>query len=520
MIRARVRSPIALTISDMKPATTSPDTPTYSLPRRAALFLGIPTVFAVTAVLFYPDIPRVQRQQEHARPDILLVTFDTLRADHCSLNGYPRRTTPTLDTLAREGLRFDPAYAPMATTAPSHATIMTGLYPIGHGVLRNGFPLSEKVVTLAERLKKEGYTTGAFVSSFVLFHKFGFAQGFDFYEDDFTRSEATQPQEERWEGEDVPGRKPDRRADAVTDRAIAWLNEVRPARRVPIFIWVHYMDPHEPYAPPASFGDPLFGIAASSPGSLDEAIARYDTEIAFADAQFDRLLRAAQSKALRDGLLVVATADHGESFVEHGWRGHGTQVYEESLRVPLIMSWKGRLPADRRVAGPVALNDITPTLLSIIGAPPVDGANSGLDLRPTWADPPVLNPDRPIFFQRRLYDSDGRIEPIPLREMNGATFGRAVETRGQKYAVRVGDFKYLESPQEDVPRELYDLATDPGEHHNLADQRPDVAARLSRLIAEWRDDHRRAIGPPPAQPVSPQDQALLKALGYTEPEKP
>ncbi|MCC7294088.1 MAG: sulfatase [Phycisphaerales bacterium] len=492
--------------------------PRHSIRRRvafAAFLLGVPTI---GAILFFPDVSRLD-QRDKPRPDILLVTFDTLRADHCSLYGYARATTPNLARLAGDGVTFDLAYSPMATTAPAHASIMTGLYPLGHGVLRNGFVLPEGAVTLAEALKKEGYTTAAFVSSFVLYHKFGLAQGFDLYDDDFSKTEGTQPQAEAWEGVDVPGRKVDRRADAVTDRAIAWLNEVRPARRVPIFVWVHYMDPHEPYAPPASFGDP-FGIASAAKGSLEEAVARYDTEIAFMDREFGRLLKAFDGKTLREGSWVIAAADHGESFMEHGWRGHGTQVYEESVRVPLVMRWTGRLPRGLKIESPVGLHDLAPTVAAALSLPRFDGPHVGINLAPLWATPPLVAPDRPLFFQRRSYEQDGLVEAIPLHEMDGAVFGSGVEVRGQKFAVRVGAWKFFEASEELVARELYELAADAGELKNVAGERIEIAGKLSRMIAEFRKDHRLARGATVSQTVSPQDQAMLKGLGYTEPEPP
>jgi arylsulfatase A-like enzyme len=479
---------------------------------RRALILA--ALLAVPAAVF---LFRPAGTQTGPRPDILLVTFDTLRADHCSSYGYPLATTPHLDALARDGVRFALAYAPTATTAPSHASLLTGLQPLGHGVLRNGFVLAGEVDTLAERLGRAGYTTAAFVSSFVLYHEFGLAQGFGFYDDDLTRSEATQAEAESWEGVAVPGRKTDRRADAVTGRALAWLEEAR-GRSAPRFVWVHYMDPHEPYAPPdgllAGFGAP------AAPGSLAEAVRRYDAEIAFADRELGRLLRAFTAAAGPEGAWIVATADHGESFGEHGWRGHGTQLYEESLRVPLVMRWTGRLPAAHVVESPVALHDLAPTLLGVLGLPPLEGPGVGTNLAPLWASPPRALPERALFFQRRAFERDGRIDPIPLRELGGAVFGGPIEVRGQKFGVRSGSWKYSEARAEPVASELYDLASDPGETRNVVAEHPELAARLSERIGRWRAEHRHARPPAPQRTVSPEEEAMLRALGYVEPEAP
>jgi len=510
----------------------------YSIKLRM-LVVGL--LIAITigmAVLFFPKVKKVETTYQ-VRPDILIVTFDTLRADHCSLYGYQRKTTPNLDRLAADGVAFDRAYAPMATTAPSHATLMTSLYPLNCGVIRNGFVLAQKYETLARRLKQAGYSTGAFVSSFVLFHKFGLDQGFDRYDDDFTQSQATQKPTDTWEGIDVPGGKTDRRADATTDRALAWLDAVRPARRVPIFMWVHYMDPHEPYDPPSmkspstkspstkspttksptSFGDP-FGMANIPPNTLQQAIARYDTEIAFADQQLGRLVKRFEAKALRAGALVIVAGDHGESFVEHGWRGHGTQLYEESLRVPLVLHWHKHLLWTDHVKVPVALQDVAVTVLSLTGVHATGGFSAGHDLVPLLMGADHSADDRPLFFQRRFYDHPGVIQPIALPNMNGMTFGRGIAVAGPKFGVLLGRWKFLQAPQEDVPVELYDLDHDPGEMLNVAADHPDLVERFSQKIASWRKSQVDAYGLPRAQLLSAQDKAVLKTLGYVDPDEP
>jgi len=379
---------------------------------------------------------------ENDKPDILLVTIDTLRADHCSLYGYGRATTPTMDRLAAQGVRFDNAYAPMATTAPSHATILTSLHPLAHGVIRNGFVLADEYETLAEMLKREGYVTAAFVSSFVLFNRFGCGQGYDEYDDDFTESESTQ-----------------------------------------------------------QGADP-----------------QYDGEIAFTDAQLERLVDQFEARGGDAGALIVVTADHGEAFVEHGWRGHGPQIYEESVRVPLVIRWEGVIRAPKTVNSPVGLHDIVPTILGLIDATPSEGWFEGVDF--SGAILQTTSPDsrRPMFFQRRLYDEPGTVKPIPLREFEGATFGRGIRVRGHKFGVRVGRWKYLEALEEDIPRELYDLRADPAEQLNVAADHPDRVKSMSRLIAQWRQRQATLFRADRIQEISPQDRAVLNALGYVDAE--
>ncbi|RJP32264.1 MAG: hypothetical protein C4547_14100 [Phycisphaerales bacterium] len=482
------------------------------------LFIAGGLAFLILQVMFFYGLAVAKQSR---RPDVLLVTFDTLRADHCSACGYDRPTTRTLETLAAGGARFAVACAPMATTAPSHASMFTSRYPLSHGVLRNGFRLPDEAVTLAELLRDQGYSTAAFVSSFVLYHKFGLAQGFDVYDDDFSGAEGTQAQTGAWEGEAVPGRTVDRRADATTDAALKWLAaaavEPEGRKRRPIFTWVHYMDPHEPYVPPESFGDP-FGSARMTPGSLEQAIARYDTEIAFADAQLKRLVDAFDAAGRETEPLIIVTSDHGEAFCEHGWRGHGPQIYEEAVRIPLIVRWEGRIPPGRVIEAPVSLPDVAATVLDLIGVDAPRTDFDGESLAAALTKGVRLDDDRPHVFQRRLYERDGAVEPIPLREMDGATFGQSVEVRGVKFAIRSGRWKYYEAREERVARELYDLRADPGEQSNVAADHPDDVNRLSQMLNTWRRRQLAGLLQRPPQTVTSQDRAILESLGYTEPD--
>jgi arylsulfatase A-like enzyme len=205
-------------------------------------------------------------------PALLLISLDTTRSDHLSVYGYPRQTSPQLDALARQGVRFAAAYAASASTGPSHATLFTSLHPLQHGVVKNGLRLAEERETLAERLRAHHFQTAAVVSSFVLDAKFGFAQGFDLYDDDFAPEEATVTTS-KWDGREVPGSF-DRRGDHTTRRALHWLREGRdPAR--PFFLFVHYFDPHLSYAPPEPFATRFEAELPATASRLDRLIARY-----------------------------------------------------------------------------------------------------------------------------------------------------------------------------------------------------------------------------------------------------
>jgi choline-sulfatase len=274
-----------------------------------------------------------------SRPNVLLVTIDTLRADHVGCYGHAGAVTPTLDGLAARGVRFATAVAHVPLTGPSHACLLTGLTPLGHGFRDNGgFALPPAVKTAAEDFRQAGYRTAAFVSGFPLDRRFGFDRGFETYDDHLPKGNDRR-------------RTPyvERLADATTDAVLRWLPAPAAARAAPVFLWVHYYDPHAPYEPP---------------GDLAERFraAPYDGEIAFVDTQFARLLRALAEKGALARTVVLATADHGESLGEHGEGTHGLFVYDATLRVPWIVAGPGI--AAGRVADTVARSiDVLPTLL-------------------------------------------------------------------------------------------------------------------------------------------------------------
>ncbi len=451
-----------------------------------------------------------------AMPDILLVTFDTLRADHTSLAGYARQTTPGLVELASGGVQFTQAYAPSATTLPSHATLFTGLSPPAHGVLANSYTLAAEHTTLAETLRARGYRSGAFVSSTILARRQGLDQGFDTFDGGGLE---LLPADEAIDGPAGPIALASvgRRADATVDLALAWF---RDNRSHPVFLWVHLFDPHEPYFPPLSAGDPFGATESDQHRPIEVAKRLYDTEIAFADQQMWRLVESLEVAGGERGLLSIVTADHGEEFLEHGWRGHGVHLYEESIRVPLVIRWLRSVPSGLRLSNPVSLQDVVPILHSLIGvpsrAPGPKAPRLGID-RSTWSD--WSHEDRPIFSIRRAYRRDGLVKAIPLEELDGTAFGIDIPTAGQQYGVRRGRWKYLEAIEQNTPRELYDLDIDPHETRNVAEAHPVVVGDLSSLIADWLARDRRDVQAPS---LSDAQLRQLDALGYAEPvsEKP
>jgi arylsulfatase A-like enzyme len=463
----------------------------HGIARSVAVWVGLASVVLACG----PD-PRAVRARD-PRPNVLLVSMDTTRADHLSAYGYARPTSSRLEAIAAEGVLVETAYAPSATTGPSHATLFTGLPPIAHDVRKNGQRLDSSHATLAERLAGAGYETGAVVSSYVLNRRFGYDQGFGRYDDDVSRAD-TPEATTLWEGQEIVGRFYGS-ADDTTRRALAWLDDRDHTER-PFFLFVHYFDPHDPYLPPAGYRPP-FAPTRRENLKLNRTIFLYDTLLAFTDREIGRLLDGLAARGLGDDTLVVVTGDHGEGLMAHGHMFHGVHVYEEAVRVPLILRWPGHLPPGRVVRTPFALVDLASTVLELIGEAG-DGPLGPRGLAPRLvgaAAEPAPEP-QPIFLYRRHYAGD----EAPAD---------GIEAVGEKFAVREGRWKLIEGPEEGT-LELFDLERDPEERTNRAAEEPERTEHLRGLIADWRARHAgergRAAGP------TDEERARLRALGYVE----
>jgi len=451
--------------------------------------------------------------REPSRPNVLLVVIDTLRADHLGAYGYDRPTSPNLDRLAKRGTLFQRAHATSSWTAPSVVSILTGLYPAVHGVEQANSVLGESVPTMAEAFARAGYATAAmaanpaFVSPRVGIGR-GFAR-FDVLQGDPVAIDAPVKM--------IP-LDPDFRtwvevADAarVTDAALAWIGEPGRSER-PFFLFLHYLDPHADYFPPAEmarrFGvdsaDPLAGVAqrlllrdglrraaggsfeAPSAAQLATLLALYDAEIAFTDIHVGRLLSGVE-RLSRDTIVAV-TADHGEEFGDHGGLMHGITLYQEQLHVPLILAGAGLQPG-REVALPVSLASLWATLAELAGLPP-PGAGTGRSLAPLARGEPAT-------------------VPVPFADLNNTE-------RAELHRLAVVGDRWKLIERRNGARALFDLATDPGEKRDLAglESAPlaslaeELAARESRVSAE------RARAAPATIELSPEDRARMRALGY------
>jgi arylsulfatase A-like enzyme len=370
--------------------------------------------------------------------------------------------TPTLDGLAAGGIRFDDAITSVPITLPSHATILTGLYPPSHGVRDNGkYALADEHVTLAETLQAHGYETAAFVGCFVVDARFGLAQGFDVYDFQVTPD----------------GHRPrmldfnERPADAVTDAAIRWLSQRRQANATgPFFAWVHYFDPHLPYRSPLQ---KLARFAARP----------YDAEIAFVDAQLKRLLDELKRHDLRERTLIAVVADHGEALGEHGEPTHGMLLYAPTMRVPFILHCPALFDGPYRVGDRVVgLADLRPTLEDLLGITPTTPAD-GVSLLRSNGDP-----NRAIYIETQA--------PLNLAGWSPL------------YGLRTHTHKYILAPEP----EYFDLQSDPGESRNLhASQSPGLEA-LKHALAQRMETWPAADAA--ARRLSDEEIERLSALGY------
>jgi len=418
------------------------------------------------------------RAPEAHRPrNLLLITIDTLRADRLGAYGYARARTPRLDALATAGVRFERAYAAAPITLPSHATILTGRYPPGHGARDNGIKVSDKTPTLATELKARGFRTAAFVAAFPLDHQFGLARGFDVYSDRLSRDSAGRQANER-------------PASDVVNEAIAWLAGAAPStpapapgtpapgtqapgtqhqhpapstqHPAPFFVWLHLFEPHAPYE-----------------GDLSRPITdRYDDEIATVDRAVGRMIDAIADRT--SDTLIIATADHGEAFGEHGEYAHSIFVYDTTLQVPVILAGAGLAP--KRIAAAITLADIAPTAMKLLG----------FDLRDVDG----------VDLSRALTG-----EPLPARELYAESFAPLVEFGWAPLrSVRSGDWKYIAAPKP----ELFDTAHDAAEQQNLVAAKTEVARGLDSRVSRYSSD---TLGG--AASAGGEAAQRLRALGYS-----
>lgn len=436
-------------------------------------------------------------------PNILLITIDTLRADHLGVYGYDRPTSPNIDRIAAEGMVFDAAYCPRGLTWPSLTTMMTSLYPVEHGIWINGVIVSHRFPQLAEQYKKRGYATAAFMAHPTLQDQSW--KGFDVVEEGETTLNVTENEDDR----------------IITEKALAWLEKHKDEK---FFLWLHYYSPHTPYEPPEGFGNrfdpdyegPITGNDYTLDGyslrpeehteaDLRQIIALYDEEITYTDAQIGRLWDGFGEHGLQDDLLTIIVGDHGEELADHhDYLFHLGSLYNGTLRIPLIFRWPEHIPAGTRNDTVIENIDIGPTMLAMFGAR-APKEFRGDDFSPVFEGKEVETTAAYAEFEDKI---------------------RSIRTKEYSYHYNPTDHQILWiSPERQgdqkgdsyVPvetEELYDLRADPLEQNNIAAERPEVVKELRAQLEAWSEKHGWKLNTRSAPELSDEIRQQFEALGY------
>ena len=419
-------------------------------------------------------------------PNILIITVDTLRADHLGTYGYWRPTSPNIDAWAKETVLWEKAVTPMATTLPAHVSIMTGTYPLEHRVTRNGIRFQPKanLRPVAAVLREAGYETVAFVSASPVNPGTGIEKGFDHF--------------------DHPPRKVSRRGEITTRRVLQWLKKRKSDK--PLFMWIHYWDPHDPYEPPKDHlslfrhGDDLKAWLAKVNAPLTKKIGRvtfdvqdvhnrYDGEIHYLDSEVGKLFDGLRSMKLYDALTIALTSDHGEGLWQHNWHDHG-RIWNEEIFVPLMIKPpKGSAVKPRRMKHMVSTVDVLPTLDAIVDIPWPDSfaaQMSGVN---------ALQDKKRQVLTERVHVRRTGWEPGRKYSLTGDTWKYFMLTRGKD--------------------QLYKISDDWFEQKDVADEHPEVSRTMKETItAVMARQASRASGKPPQ--VNKQLMEKLRSLGYME----
>ncbi len=444
-------------------------------------------------------------------PNIVLVSIDSLRADHLGSYGYPKPTSPGMDRLAAEGVRFENAISNTSWTLPSHASMFTGLNSYTHGLVDNGLRLGDDVVTIAEVLREAGYRTGGFFGAPYLHPTYGFSQGFEAYVSCMTKlGTEVMPDAMRAVAQgDVTPPHSDITGPRTLDEVTKWLDAGAGDGR-PFFLFVHLWDPHYDYIPPPEYVemfDPGYEGSVNgeflmrneavhksmNPRDLEHVIALYDGEIRFTDDVLGKILAEVDRRYDLDRTLLVVTADHGEEFFEHGNKGHQKSLFEEVVRVPLIVRWPERLAPGRVVEDQVRHIDLMPTLLSLAGIEPPE-AIEGRDISPLLRGESM--PPAPVLMDLQVFDY----------ELIG---------------MRTNERKFLTFPTKHFWQygyQHYDLKNDPAERTVLPVWSGGFFTSRATLneLREAADELRPSLGRTVVEGSEEDDELIerLKSLGY------
>jgi choline-sulfatase len=414
------------------------------------------TRLAIILLLWMPVCAHAQSR------NLILITIDTIRADYLSYNGSTKVKTPNLDALAAKGVNFQRARSPIPLTLPSHASILTALYPPSHGVRDNAtFRLSEKNVTLAEILKQQGYETAAFVGSFVLDHRFGLNQGFDVYDDRTWQNAKTM----EW-------LEAERKGSEVYEAFAKWLSSY--STKKPIFVWIHLYDPHFPYEPPENFRQRY----PKNP---------YAGEVAYADSIVGSILKAVETRKLTDNSIIAVAGDHGEGLGEHGEYTHSVFIYNSTLHVPMLIVAPQLIPPSVKIGDLSRTIDLVPTLLDYMGIKRRLG--EGVSLRNLIEGKPQ---NELVSYSESLYAKLN----MGWSELLG------LETK---------TYHYIDAPKP----ELFEIQKDPKETQNQISSTREAARRMRQELQKSYAG--KAVNP---QNIDEETRQKLASLGYVSSTPP
>ena len=436
------------------------------------IIVGLAIIGIIFYLFFWPEkdpaeeFSKLLVEQGIDKPNIVLITLDTTRADHLPCHGYPDVKTPHLDSLARKGILFEQCTASSPLTLPSHASMMTGLYPTYHGVRVNGnTALSGEHLTLAELFVQQGYQCGAFIGAFVLDGRWGLKQGFHHYDDQFDLKKYKQ----------LDLALVQRPGNEVVDAALSWLKE---QKENPFFAWIHLYDPHTPYEPP----EPYFSEYNTGRSGL------YDGEIAFTDEQVGRCVSWMKENGLYKNTIIAIMGDHGEGLGSHGELAHGYYIYDYAIQVPFLIVTPFEKFQNIRIPSQVRTIDIYPTLLEMvgIGVPEENQGESLLDI---------------IFHPNKNKNSYAYSESFSPNIHYGWS---------PLYSLRNSQYKYIDAPR----AELYNLSEDPEELNNVKDEIPRIAQKFKESLDKVIEQTSSQAPTLEAANLDQETLQRLAALGY------
>ncbi len=434
------------------------------------------------------------------KPNVILIIVDTLRADHLSCYDYERNTSPAIDSIAKGGIQFLNAYTTAPWTQPAVASIITGLLPYYHNVCDLFDILSPDNITLAELLRDEGYKTGAVISHKLLESKLGYAQGFDYYNEDNVGDESTVS------------------SDKVTGNAVKWIDN---NKKNDFFLMLHYFDPHYAYEHHEDFdystgyegelkaGDDIWDLRSRKDNMSNEDLSflknLYDEEISFTDKNIGILIQYLKDENLFDKSIIVITADHGEEFNEHGWLGHTVHLYEELVHVPLLIHIPGNEYTPKKIKGNVSVADIVPTILELLDIGYDKSVFNGKSLSGKIKGENEIVKDNPVFFQITF-------------ALNEEKNLRAKQKFSIKNGVLLGKEKLIYDIANEV-WELYDISSDKSEKSNISTEKTETYKQLKSYLEKSpiREQGERGLSKG-ANKLTPskKDVESLKSLGYLQ----